>query len=447
MKKSKSITLLSIIGVIMAILFFFTFARFEFGIKNYNSVLGAIDTEYDISGGTAFTLTLAKDNLTEVDDVDDVTETLSSRLEALGYDFYKITAFKSTEDGVLDHNIRIELRAPLDEYGALDETTLASDMAVVVAFGDLQFFAGSEASPSEEVFTDIDVIEESYYAGAYVSEDSTYYQVAIKFTEEAYELIQAGMSAGSYYLKIQLGENTLLSGSEALSETYFSDRSILITTTSESQAKQTALQINSGALDYKYDIDSGVAITSLYGENVKQVSIIAISALILLSIIFAVIKYKGFAIVSGLSTLLFIVLELWMLILVPGIRLSMGGIVGIVLSTLLTIGGFFATFGKVKEEYAKGKTLKFSITTGFRKALKPFLVSGIVCGIASLVLFILTKGVIRGFAITFGIGSALALIATLLFSRMFTSLLLPLTKNNNAFYNLKKADASVEEAE
>ena len=110
MKKNKSITLLSIIGVIMAVLFFFTFARFEIGIKNYNSVLGAIDTEYDISGGKAFTLTLAKDNLKEVDDVSDVTKKLSSRLEALGYDYYKITTIESTEEGVKDSDIKIEIR-------------------------------------------------------------------------------------------------------------------------------------------------------------------------------------------------------------------------------------------------------------------------------------------------------------------------------------------------
>lgn len=447
MKKNKSITLLSIIGVIMAVLFFFTFARFEFGIKNYNSVLGAIDTEYDISGGTAFTLTLAKDNLKEVDDVSDVTEKLSSRLEALGYDFYKITTVKSTEEGVKDSDIRIELRAPLNSYGELDKTTLQNDMSVVIAFGELQFFAGAEANPSEEVLTDVDVIDEAYYAGSFAGTDTTYYQVAIKFTEEAYEVIKAGMTAGNYYFKIQLGENTLLAGSEALSEEYFVDRTIQISAPSESQARQVALQINSGALEYKYEISEMSDVTSPYGVNVKNVSMIAIGAIILLSIALAVIKYKGFAIVSGLSTLLFIVLELWMLILVPGIRLSLGGIIGIALSTLLTIAGFFVTFEKVGEEYAKGKTLKFSIATAYRKALKPILVSGIACGVSAFVLFLFSKGIIKGFAITFGIGAGLALIATLLFSRMFTSLLLPLTKNNSAFYNLKKTDANEEEAE
>ncbi len=447
MKKNKSITLLSIIGVIMAVLFFFTFARFEIGIKNYNSVLGAIDTEYDISGGTAFTLTLAKDNLKEVDDVSDVTKKLSSRLEALGYDYYKITTIESTEEGVKDSDIKIEIRAPLNDYGELDKTTLKNDIAVVIAFGELQFFAGVEANPSEEVLTDVDVIDEAYYAGSFANGDTIYYQVAIKFTEEAYASIQEGMAAGNYYFKIQLGENTLLAGSEALSSEYFSDRTIQISTASESQARQVALQINSGALEYKYEISEELDVPSPYGANVKNISMIVIGAIILLSIVLAIIKYKGFAIISGLSTLLFIVLELWMLILVPGIRLSLGGIIGIALSTILTIVGFFITFEKVGKEYAKGKTLKFSITTAYRNALKPLLISGIACGAFAFVLFLFTKGLIKGFAITFGIGAGLALIATLLFSRMFTSLLLPLTKNNSEFYNLKKSDVSEDTAE
>ena len=84
MSKGKSITLLSIISVLVAFVLVMTFIRFPIGINNYNSVLGAIELDYDIEGGTAYTLKLAKDNVEDVEDVDKVVKTLDYRLRELG---------------------------------------------------------------------------------------------------------------------------------------------------------------------------------------------------------------------------------------------------------------------------------------------------------------------------------------------------------------------------
>ena len=68
MKKTKSTILLSIISVIMAVALVFTFLRFTYdgGIKKYNSAIGAIELDYDIEGGIAYTLELRDDNYDEV---------------------------------------------------------------------------------------------------------------------------------------------------------------------------------------------------------------------------------------------------------------------------------------------------------------------------------------------------------------------------------------------
>ena len=72
MKKGRSITLLSLICLVMAFLVVMTFIRFPVGVKNYNGVLGAIEKDYDIAGGTAYNLTLARDNTEEVEDINEV---------------------------------------------------------------------------------------------------------------------------------------------------------------------------------------------------------------------------------------------------------------------------------------------------------------------------------------------------------------------------------------
>ena len=98
MKKSKAIVLLTITLVITAILTFLAFARFPVGTKNFNGFLGAIQTDYDLSGGTAYTLTLSRENINDVEDVDDVIDTLKYRLDFLGYENYSVKAVKDVEN-------------------------------------------------------------------------------------------------------------------------------------------------------------------------------------------------------------------------------------------------------------------------------------------------------------------------------------------------------------
>ena len=123
MKKGKSITLLTILSILMACLLVLTFARFEMGVKNFNSVLGAIELDYDIDGGTAFVATLAKDNIDEVgDDIESVVKTVEKRMTALGYSAFSVDAVKSVEEGVEDYDLIIKAKAPLTDDNVADHS-------------------------------------------------------------------------------------------------------------------------------------------------------------------------------------------------------------------------------------------------------------------------------------------------------------------------------------
>ena len=438
MSKRKSITLLSIISVVMAIVIVLTFARFPIGeIKQYNSALGAIELDYDIDGGTAYTLTLAKDNEEEVEDVDDVISVLEYRLSALGYSAYSVKAVKSTDGDVLDYDIRIETKST---------ETLASDISVVTAFGEVKFFGGTSANPTEEILSDVKVVSDCKYVGSASDGTNTYYQVSIDFTDEALDVImdkidEAESGEGSFYLEIKLDETVLLSGSSALDKSYFDGNTLFITSSTESSAKQMALQMKSGGLAYKYDVSDAMEVTSPYGENVGTKVAIAVSVFVLLIMIALIVVYKGFGIISALSALLFILIETWMLIAVPGIVLSLGGVVGIILATVLLAYGLVITCERVKEEYSHSeKTVKAAINKGFKSSLIPVISAHVVCGFIAIAILSLTSGVINNFAVTFGIGIVVSLIATLVFTRMFTSLIMPLAKNKEKFLNMKKAE-------
>jgi hypothetical protein len=115
MSKGKSITLLSIVSVLVAIMLVMTFIRFPIGIHNYNSVLGAIELDYDVDGGTAYTLKLSKDNIKDVEDIDEVVKTIDYRLGELGYDQLRVAAF--------DHSTRKLTKVSIEDAINADKMT------------------------------------------------------------------------------------------------------------------------------------------------------------------------------------------------------------------------------------------------------------------------------------------------------------------------------------
>ena len=434
MSKGKSLTLLSIISVIIAFVLVMTFISFPVGIYNYNSLLGAVELDYDLEGGKAYTLTLSEDNEEEVDNIDSVIDTLEYRLKELGYGTYSVKALKSTETGVEDYSIRIETK---------NTQTLAQDMQVVVAYGELKFFGGPSAEEATtEILQDIEVVESAKYNGEVTAGA---YEINIKFTKKAYdELVKLIDEAEfDYYLKITLGEAT--DGQEKvlfqdkIDRSYFKQRQMPLYSENSASARQLALQMQNDGLAYKYDIDDGVVVSSPYGEDAALKCAVAIITLALLLIALLIIVYKGFGITVALSSLLFILCEGWLLIGIPNIVINLGGVIGIMLAVILNFVSMIILVDRIKDEFTAGqKTVKASINKGFKQALKPTIVLNVVAGIIALLLFAFTQGLIQSFAITFGIGAVLSIVSGLLFTRMFNGLIMPLVSDKEKFLGFKR---------
>ena len=445
MKKGKSITLLSIIGFIMAFLIVMTFVPFSFGVKNYNSVLGAIELDYDIAGGYAYTISLAEDNIEEVEDINEVVDTIEYRLEQLGYPTYSVKALRAEGHENEDYQLRIEARGKTNAYGEQDVTSLTQDVTVATQYGELSFYGDTSADPGDDkqILTEEKVIESAKYNGVVSSGGTAYYQTTVTFTKYAYEEIIESIegSDGSYYLKIKLGDQELFSGSSALQKEYFSGRSIVITTSDESTAIRNALLINSGGLAYKFTTpENPVEITSIYGENLPCKLALSISVAFVLVMILFVILYKGLGLNFALSSILFVIIDLAMLIAIPGIRLTLAGVVGIVVSAILLFDGQVVIARRLKEEFEMGKTVKSAINNAMRRSLLVVLGVSIIAGVIGLLVFIFATGGLACFGITLGIGSVVCAISNLLFVRMFNSLILSLNGYSEKFLGLKRTE-------
>ena len=74
------------------------------------------------------------------------------------------------------------------------------------------------------------------------------------------------------------------------------------------------------------------------------------------------------------------------------------------------------------------------------RALKPILGESAISIVGALILLALTGGALKNFALIFAIGAVVSAITTLLFARMFTSLILPLADYKESFFGLKRVE-------
>ncbi|MBQ8426362.1 MAG: hypothetical protein IJX16_01215, partial [Clostridia bacterium] len=111
------------------------------------------------------------------------------------------------------------------------------------------------------------------------------------------------------------------------------------------------------------------------------------------------------------------------------------------IANVVTALGVVYILESIKSEYANSeKTVQAAVKKGFRDTLIPIINAGVVSGIIAILLIAFTSVLLKGYAITFGIGVVIGLITTLLFTRMYTSLILPIVENKEKFLNLKRAE-------
>ena len=436
MTKKKSIALRVVISVALVVLAVLTFAQFRLpwnDTRIYRSFLGAIELDSDLEEGVAYELTLKEDISVEDTDIepDEVVLTLERRLEALGYRGAQVTAYRADETE--NWSFRVEMRS---------SDTAANDIAVAARYGELEFTDGNGTY----------LFGSEMVAGArYISQTvqaTTSYFVELRFTNEGITALREAIAAGStdsegnatdFTLTITLGDTQLFSST--LTEDYLSGNSLLITASDETTAQQLALQIDSGGLAYEYEVSDPMTVSPALGENAAALVFWACLAAFIVIVILAVSVYGGAGLISSVSAFLFVMLEIVMLIVVPGITLNMAGVVGILAALVLTADSMAIIMHRMREEFKNGKTVKAAVKAAYRRSMLTITEIDAVLAVFSLVMFFLCGGYANCFAITFGIGVVISALVTMFFSQLLTYMALPLFKDKSEkFLKLRRAE-------
>ena len=186
------------------------------------------------------------------------------------------------------------------------------------------------------------------------------------------------------------------------------------------QTSDLAILLRAGALPAPLTILEERSIGATLGEDSVKAGLRAAVIGFAFIIVFVVLSYGLFGIFANIALIANIGLILGVLSLLQA-TLTLPGIAGIVLTIGMAIDANVLIFERIREEMRANKTPLQAIETGYKRALGTILDANITTFVASVILFQLGSGPVRGFAVTLAIGIVTSVFTSFTFTRLLVS--------------------------
>lgn len=253
---------------------------------------------------------------------------------------------------------------------------------------------------------------------------------ADKFDEIAFECFSgtsycpAG-AAGPGRLAIVVDGN--VQSAPVVNAANFGGRVVISGGFSEQEADDLALVLRYGALpivfqdptDPQSDSTSR-AVSATIGSDALRAGVIAGIVGLALVFLFMVAMYRLLGLVAMLSLGVSATL-LWVIVAWMGetqdLALTLAGVTGLIVSIGVSLDSNVVYFEHLKEDVGTGRTLRSSLEQSFPAAFRTIFWANFASLIAAVILYWLSAGSVRGFALMLGLASVLDLVATYFFLR------------------------------
>ncbi len=198
------------------------------------------------------------------------------------------------------------------------------------------------------------------------------------------------------------------------------------------EAKKLIERLNAGALPVPIKLISQDSVGASLGQNSLDKSVKAGLLGFLAVAIFMILYYRfpGFVAIGAL--LIYAALVLAIFKLVP-VTLTLAGVAGFILSIGMAVDANILIFERMKEEVRAGKNLGLAIDNGFTRAWPSIRDSNISTLITTVVLYYFTTSVVKGFALTLGIGVIASMFSAIFVTRSLLKLFLVSSLENRSW--------------
>lgn len=219
----------------------------------------------------------------------------------------------------------------------------------------------------------------------------------------------------------------VVESSPQINASFYSDRRVQITRPlgfSEADAKNSALVLDFGALPLAFsdpaDPSAGLVrtVSASLGRDSLDAGLIAGLVGLALVALYMIWYYRLLGLVAMLSLCLSASM-LWVVVsylsVSRGLALSLAGVVGLIVSIGVSLDSNVIFFEDLKDTIKRGHSLSPAIERAFPAAFGTVFWANLATLIGAIILYLLTVGSVKGFALMLAIASVLDLVATYFF--------------------------------
>ncbi len=184
------------------------------------------------------------------------------------------------------------------------------------------------------------------------------------------------------------------------------------------EAKTLARRLNAGALPVPIHLISQQTIGASLGEDSVQKSLEAGIIGLILVALFMILFYRIPGVLAVLSLAIYgaLVLAIFKLF---SVTLTLAGVAGFILSVGMAVDANVLIFERLKEELRLGKSMGSAIEEGFARAWSSIRDGNVSTLITCFILATFTTSIVKGFAITLGIGVLVSMFSAIVITKVF----------------------------
>tara|TARA_B100000963_G_scaffold360436_1_gene391307 strand:- start:364 stop:1917 length:1554 start_codon:yes stop_codon:yes gene_type:complete len=193
-------------------------------------------------------------------------------------------------------------------------------------------------------------------------------------------------------------------------------------------ATDLALLLRSGALPAPLNIIEERTVGPDLGKDSIKAGLIALIIGFFAVIIFILIKYKIFGLITNITLIINLCILIGVLTLFEA-TLTLPGIAGIILTVGMAVDANVLIFERIKEELKNERNNLIAFDSGYSKSRTAILDANITTLLAAFILFFMGSGPIKGFSLTLGVGIFTTLFSVYFIARLLTVLYVLKNKN------------------
>lgn len=414
--KTKSLIVLIVFVLILAIVSYIAVAGLNIGIYTIKPLGTAIKQGLDLSGGVYLVYEAqVPDNTPDLaDKISGVMGVFRNRLDSKG-----LTEATIAKQGL--KRIRVEIPGTTDPNEAQQLLGRTAKLEFKDESGNV-IITGSDVSRAKPQYS-------TPQGGV------TQPVVSLELNSEGAKKFADGTKKNiGKPISIVLDDKVI--SSPTVQDEITDGRAIITGMSSMDEATNLANLIQSGALPVPVQVIEMRSVGATLGAGALSRSITAGIIGTIVVLLFMLLYYRLPGLVADLALITYIIL-VFLVLAGTGATLTLPGIAGIVLSIGMAVDANVLIFERLKEELRAGKTLGAAVDAGFHRAMSAILDSNITTIIAGVVLLFYGTGPIKGFAVTLIIGILVSIFTAVVVTRYLLKRVMDLGIKNLEFYGVR----------